>query len=67
MDITYQGAITAKDTILPVLNGKIFLQHAEVKYLPRNLDFKDCNGEFTFSNQDLVLNQLVATLSLIHI
>lgn len=61
MDITYQGAITAKDTILPVLNGKIFLQHAEVKYVPRNLDFKDCNGEFTFSNQDLVLNQLVAT------
>jgi len=61
MDITYQGAITAKDTILPVLNGKIILQHAEVKYLPRNLDFKDCNGEFTFSNQNLVLNQLVAT------
>ncbi len=61
MDITYQGAITPKDTILPVLNGKILLQKAEVKYLPRNLDFKDCSGEITFSNQDLILNQLLAT------
>lgn len=61
MNITYQGALTSNDTILPVLNGKILLQKAEVKYLPRNLDFKDCSGEITFSNQDLVLNQLLAT------
>lgn len=61
LDITYQGAITPKDTIRPVLNGKVLLQQAEVKYLPRNLDFKDCNGEITFSNQDLILNQLLAT------
>lgn len=61
LDITYQGALTSKDTIRPVLNGKVLLQQAEVKYLPRNLDFKNCNGEITFRNQDLVLNQLVAT------
>jgi len=61
MDITYQGAITPKDTILPVLNGKIRLQKVEVKYLPRNLAFKECSGEITFSNQDLILNQLLAT------
>jgi hypothetical protein len=61
MDITYQGAITSKDTILPVLNGKILLEKAEVKYLPRQLTFKECSGEITFSNQDLILNQLLAT------
>lgn len=62
MDITYRGAITVSDTVLPALNGKIWLQQAEVKYLPRNLDFKECSGEITFRNQDLVLNQLVAAV-----
>jgi len=61
MDITYQGAITDKDTILPALNGKFFLHKAEVKYIPRNLYFKECSGEITFSNQDLLLDQLLAT------
>lgn len=67
MDITYQGAITSRDTILPALNGNILIQKAEVKYLPRNLDFKECNGEIYFNNQDLVLNQLVATTGSTHL
>ncbi len=62
LDVIYQGALTKKDTLLPILNGKFLLQDAAVKYVPRNLDFINCSGEIAFRNQDLILTQLLATI-----
>ncbi len=61
LDVMYNGPLVNKDTIHPLLNGTFSLTDAEINYMPRNLLFKNCNGDLEFRNEDLIINQLLAS------
>ena len=61
LDITFAGPITEQDTINPVLNGTLILADAELKYLPRNLVFRNCKAILEFNQEDLVIRDVAAT------
>lgn len=54
----YKGGITAGDTIVPYLKGKIQLINGSMEYIPRNLQFKACNAVLDFNGQDLFLHDI---------
>lgn len=62
LDIHYYGSIAKEDTVRPVLNGVMSLHEATMHYLPRDLIFKECSGDIEFTQQDLILKSLKATV-----
>ncbi len=61
LDITFDGPITVRDTIPPVLNGTFEMADAELQYIPRNLVFKNCQGKLEFKKEDLIIKDISAT------
>nr|MDQ3017673.1 AsmA-like C-terminal region-containing protein [Bacteroidota bacterium] len=61
LDITYDGPLSNQDTIPPSLNGSLTLVNAEIKYVPRNLLFKNVTGVMEFMNTDLHIRNLLMT------
>jgi len=62
LDVHYHGSIAKEDTISPVVNGLLSLHEASMHYLPRDLVFDDCSGEIEFTQHDVVLKDLKATV-----
>jgi len=60
LNLTYSGALS-KDTVSSVMDGFLCITGAQIAYMPRNLILNDCSGEIDFSNEDLIIKQIVAT------
>jgi hypothetical protein len=52
-NLFYKGSILAGDSLTPYLDGDIAIRNGSFTYLPRNLQFRDCNATIQFSGQDL--------------
>ena len=61
LDVTFDGPITVRDPIPPVLNGTFEMADAELQYIPRNLVFKNCQGKLEFKKEDLIIKDISAT------
>jgi len=57
-NLFYRGGITAGDTIKPFLKGSVEVLHGALAYIPRNLQFTDCNARLDFTGQDLYLKNI---------
>lgn len=57
-NLFYKGGITAGDTIKPYLKGTVEVLHGALAYIPRNLQFTDCNAKLDFTGQDLYLENI---------
>lgn len=54
----YNGAINRADTNKPSVMGTVLIEDAAMAYLPRNLNFKNCNALLAFNGNDLYLNNI---------
>lgn len=52
-NLFYKGSILAGDSFTPYLDGAIQVKDAGFTYLPRNLQFRDCNATIAFNGQDM--------------
>lgn len=57
-NLFYKGSILAGDSLTPYLDGAIAIRNAGFTYLPRNLQFRDCNATIQFSGQDLFFHNV---------
>jgi hypothetical protein len=57
-ELYYKGGIDHGDTIVPYLSGYVQLQQGAMTYLPRNLQFNNCNARLDFNGQDLFLDHI---------
>ncbi|WP_158559128.1 AsmA family protein [Deminuibacter soli] len=58
LQLQYNGPLVADASAMENLSGKLVLQNGEVHYEPRNLTFSNCNGEITFSDNDVEVKKL---------
>ncbi|WP_298735289.1 AsmA-like C-terminal region-containing protein [uncultured Chitinophaga sp.] len=58
-NLFYKGSILAGDSLTPYLDGDIAIRNGSFTYLPRNLQFRDCNATIQFSGQDLFFHQVM--------
>ncbi|HEY0609981.1 MAG TPA: AsmA-like C-terminal region-containing protein [Chitinophaga sp.] len=54
----YKGSILAGDSLTPYLDGAIAIRDGGFTYVPRNLQFRDCNATIQFSGQDLFFHNV---------
>jgi len=59
-NLFYKGSILAGDSLTPYLDGAIAIRDGGFTYLPRNLQFHDCNATIQFSGQDLFFHNVMA-------
>src|SRR5262249_929194 len=57
-DLFYKGSVLAGDSLTPFLDGKVEIRDGDLSYLPRSLEFSDCNATIAFSGQDLFFRNL---------
>ncbi len=60
LDINYNGTISNIDTLYPSISGTFSLTDADLKYIPRDLLFQNCNGSMEFNDEDVIINNLSA-------
>lgn len=51
-NLFYKGSILG-DSLSPYLDGTVEIKDGDLDYLPRNLEFRDCNATIQFSGQDM--------------
>jgi len=56
--ITYKGPLLERDTRKRSLDGTLALQDAEVKYLPYQATFTDCNAKIEFKGSDVIFRNI---------
>ncbi len=59
-DLYYKGSILAGDTAPTFLKGAIHLSNGALSYLPRDLQFHDCNAVIEFTGQDMYFRNVRA-------
>jgi hypothetical protein len=59
-NLFYKGSILAGDSLTPFVEGFIEVKDGSFTYLPRNLQFKECNAVIEFSGQDLLFRKVQA-------
>jgi hypothetical protein len=59
MDLTYKGPLSENDTTGTAVNGSLDLDSAALTYLPYQFRLTEGKGRLLFSNQDLLIDQLV--------
>lgn len=57
-NLFYKGSILAGDSLTPYLDGAIAIRDGGFTYLPRNLQFRNCNATIQFSGQDLFFHNV---------
>jgi hypothetical protein len=61
MNVVYRGSVMGKDSAADSINGTVNFNDASIKYLPRNFNLDDCNGNLKFVKNDLFVNRISAT------
>ncbi|KAA2238571.1 AsmA family protein [Chitinophaga agrisoli] len=59
-DLYYKGSVLAGDTAPTFLKGAIHLSNGALSYLPRDLQFHDCNAVIEFTGQDMYFRNVKA-------
>lgn len=58
VSLQYRGPVEKNANSLSYLNGYVKLSNSTIKYVPRNVDLKEVNGNITFKNSDVNLENL---------
>ncbi len=59
----YNGPLIADPSLLDRLNAKIQVQKGKIVYVPRNLNFSDCNGDVIISGNSLLMKDFKCRLN----
>jgi hypothetical protein len=60
LDVNYKGKVKSLNNIVPSFNGYLSLENVSLKYLPRNLMFKNCNALLQFRGADIIMKNVLA-------
>lgn len=58
LELQYDGPLVTDASAMENISGSLSVKNGVVHYEPRNLTFNNCNGEITFSENDLVIKKL---------
>jgi uncharacterized protein involved in outer membrane biogenesis len=62
VDIHYTGPVVSTDTFARSLKGNFKISNTSFTYVPRHLNFNNCNINLTFLGSDVLLNPSTVTL-----
>ena len=60
--IDFKGPIYGGDSTASMINGRVDITDASIKYMPRNILLTNCDGNLKFVNNDLLVNKLDAAV-----
>jgi hypothetical protein len=58
--IRFKGPVYGGDSLAANVNGRVDINEASIKYIPRSMLLSHCNGNLNFVNNDLFVNKLNA-------
>lgn len=61
--LAYNGPLIADPSLLDHLNAKIQVQNGKIVYVPRNLNFSECNGDVVISGNNLFMKDFKCRLN----
>lgn len=57
-NLFYKGSILAGDSLTPFVDGSIEVKGGSFTYLPRNLQFRECNATIQLTGQDIFFRNM---------
>ncbi len=67
LDITYSGPLTKNSNANTSIVGYLKMNNGTVRYLPRNIDLKNCSGSINFNKTDVAVKDFTSDVQGNHI